>query len=87
MTGRAPNETGVAGSFRVRPRRFGREPAGVRPLEADSVGSGFHAGIGPATPGAGDRKIARENRSGAGPGAWAPPGASSGPVRLGQSLA
>ena len=41
MTGRAPNETGVAGSFRVRPRRFGREPAGVRPLEADSVGSGF----------------------------------------------
>ena len=41
MTGRAPHETWAAGSFRVRPRRFGREPAGVRPPEADSVGSGF----------------------------------------------
>ena len=40
MTGRAPHETGVAGSFRVRRARFGREPAGRRPPEAESVGSG-----------------------------------------------
>ena len=40
MTGRAPHETGVAGSTRVRRARFGREPAGRRPPEAESVGSG-----------------------------------------------
>ena len=51
MTGRAPHETGAAGSFRVRPRRFGREPAGVRPPEADSVGSGFPCGNRPGDTG------------------------------------
>ena len=40
MTGRAPHETGAAGSSRVRRALFGREPAGRRPPEAESVGSG-----------------------------------------------
>ncbi len=51
MTGRAPHETWAAGSFRVRPGRSEREPAGSRRAGAESFGSGFPCGNRPGDTG------------------------------------